>query len=130
MKQTSKTTLDRIFSEFIRRRDADEYGYIRCISCDKIVKWKESDAGHFVNRGINSLRYDEKNVNAQCRHCNRFREGNAIGYHRGLILKYGDDVIEYLEIKKGNYCKLGKFEINALAAEYRKKLNELKNKAI
>jgi len=127
MKQTSKTTLDRIFSEFIRRRDADENGYIRCISCGKIVKWKESDCGHYINRKHSSTRYDEKNCNAQCRACNRFDEGNIQGYRRGLIAKYGLRETELLEVKKYNVCKLGKLEINALAAEYRKKLNEIKN---
>ena len=126
MKQTSKPTLDHLFSEFIRRRDADENGYIRCISCGRIVHWKDADAGHYVNRSVNSLRYDEKNVNAQCRHCNRFLEGNGIGYNHGLVEKYGDGVIEYLRIKKNNYCKLGQFEINALAEEYRKKLKQNK----
>ena len=118
-------TLDRIFSEYIRRRDSDENGIGRCISCGKIVHWKEADAGHFVNRSHMSLRYDEKNVNLQCRACNRFDEGNAIGYSHGLIEKYGDSVIEYLKIKKHNFCRLGKFEIDLLKKEYKHKIKNL-----
>ncbi len=38
-------TLDRIFSEYIRRRDSDENGIGRCISCGKMVHWKEADCG-------------------------------------------------------------------------------------
>lgn len=38
-----KDKLDRIFSEYIRLRDADNNGYIRCISCGKIVFWKDTD---------------------------------------------------------------------------------------
>lgn len=126
MKNTSKNTLDRIFSEFIRRRDSDQDGYTRCISCGKIVKWKEADCGHYVNRKHNSTRYDEQNCNAQCRSCNRFSEGNIQGYRKGLIRKYGEQAVELLEIKKFNTCKLGQFEINALAEEYRKKLKQIK----
>ena len=126
MKNTSKNTLDRVFSEYIRRRDADENGLIRCISCGKIVHWKDADAGHYINRRHNSTRYDEKNVNAQCRSCNRFDEGNIQGYRKGLIAKYGEKAVELLEIKKRNICRLGQFEINILADEFRGKLKVLK----
>ncbi|MDR1346817.1 MAG: recombination protein NinG [Prevotellaceae bacterium] len=120
--------LDRIFSESVRRRDADEDGYIRCISCGKIVHWKDSDAGHYVNRRHLALRYDEKNVNAQCRACNRFDEGNMIGYHAGLIKKYGEGVIQYLEIKKHNTAKYGKFEYQTLIKYYTEKIKQQNKK--
>ena len=125
MKKTSKSTLDRIFSEYIRRRDADDRGYVKCISCGTVVPWKQSDCGHYINRRHNSTRYDEVNCNAQCRSCNRFDEGNIQGYRRGLIEKYGEKATDYLEIKKYNTSKLGQFEINVLAHEYRKKLKEI-----
>lgn len=127
MKQTTKGTLDRIFSEYIRRRDADSNGFIRCISCGKIVRWQDSDCGHYINRKHNATRYDETNCNAQCRTCNRFDEGNIQFYRKGLIMKYGGSELEKLEIKKFNICKLGKMEINVLAEIYRNKLKKLKN---
>lgn len=129
MKNTSKTTLDKIFSEYIRRRDSDKYGYIRCISCGKVVRWQDSDCGHYVNRGHNSTRYDELNCNAQCRKCNRFDEGNIYNYRKGLIKKYSEQIVELIEIKKHNHCKLGQFEINVLAEEYRRKLKEIKKQS-
>jgi len=121
-----KAKLDNVFSEYIRLRDSDENGYGRCISCGKIVHWKEADCGHFVNRRHLSLRYDEKNVNLQCRACNRFQEGNAIGYNHGLVEKYGDSVIDYLAIKKFNYCHIGNVEYEALIKEYTAKVKQLK----
>ncbi len=128
MKNTSKNTLDRIFSEYIRRRDANKDGYIRCISCGKLVHWKQSDCGHYINRKHNATRYDEQNCNAQCRKCNRFDEGNIQGYRRGLIKKIGLKATDLLEIKKHNKCKMGQFEINLLAEEYRKKLKEIRKR--
>ena len=95
-----KRRLDRIFSEYIRLRDADANGCCRCISCGAIHPWKETDCGHYVNRSHLSTRYDGKNCNAQCRRCNRFDEGNQIGYTRGLIKKYGIGVIDLLEVRK------------------------------
>lgn len=126
VKNISKKTLDRKFSEYIRIRDSDGNGFIICISCGKLIPWKESDCGHYVNRKHNALRYDEYNCNAQCRACNRFDEGNIQGYRKGLIKKYGIKLVDMLEIKKHNTCKLGQFEINALGEIYRKKLKEIK----
>jgi hypothetical protein len=121
-----KTKLDRIFSGYVRLRDADERGYCRCISCNAIHHWKEMDAGHFVNRSHMSTRYDEKNVNAQCRRCNRFDEGNPTGYTRGLIKKYGKGIIEELEIKKHSVSKKTKAEYELLINHYRVEVEELK----
>ena len=37
-----KGKLDRLFSEYIRRRDADA-GYCRCVTCGKLQHWREMD---------------------------------------------------------------------------------------
>jgi hypothetical protein len=118
-------TLDKTFSEYIRLRDSDEYGMIHCISCSTRVKWKEADAGHFVNRRHQSLRFDEYNVNAQCRRCNRLENGNIEGYKRGLIAKYGRWILEYLENKKNEIVKFNDFELELMGLNYGKKVREL-----
>ena len=120
-----KTKLDRIFSEFIRLRDANLQGFTVCISCGKIVPWKEADCGHFVNRSHMATRYHEKNCNAQCRSCNRYDEGNNIGYARGLIKKYGPDIIEELEVLKHQSSHLTDFEYQVLIKEYTQKVKQL-----
>ena len=122
-----KSKLDRIFSEFIRLRDSDARGYGRCISCGRIVHWKDADAGHYVNRKHMSLRYDETNVNLQCRACNRYDEGNMIGYHHGLVKKYGEGAVELLNIRRHNSCRLGKTEYETLIRYYGAKVRELKS---
>jgi len=119
--------LDRIFSEFIRLRDSNKDGYGCCISCGKIIHWKEGHCGHYINRRHLSLRYDEQNCNLQCVKCNSFDEGNNIGYTRGLIKKYGDRVIELISIKKFNYCSLGKVEYETLIKIYQNKLKKTKD---
>ena len=37
--------LDKIFSEYIRKRDADENGYVKCCTCPTVEHWKEMDCG-------------------------------------------------------------------------------------
>ena len=131
MKSTLKNKLDRIFSLYIRLRDANLQGYTRCISCGKIVPWKEADCGHFINRSHMATRYNEKNCNAQCRSCNRFDEGNNIGYIRGLIKKYGQGVIDELEILKHQESHWTEFEYKSLIEHYKQKVKELhENKGI
>lgn len=126
MKKTNlKTKLDRIFSEYIRLRDASPQGFTRCISCGKVVPWKEADCGHFVNRSHVSTRFHEKNCNAQCRKCNRFDEGNPIGYMRGLVAKYGDGIIEKLEVLKNQNTKYSEFEYKVLIDYYKEQVKTL-----
>ena len=122
-----KNRLDRIFSVFIRIRDADNNGYCRCISCGKIVHWKEADCGHFVNRSHMGTRYSERNCNAQCRSCNRFDEGNNIGYAKGLINKYGIKVINELEVKKHSLSKLSAFDYQLMIEDYKKRIKDLRD---
>lgn len=126
MNKKLKAKLDRYFSQYIRLRDANKDGYIRCISCGKLVFWKEADAGHYINRAHMSTRYDELNVHAQCRHCNRFREGNMLGYTRSLIRKYGQDVLDKLQIKKNQTSKISDFEAEKLIEYYKQQIKKLK----
>lgn len=123
---TLKDKLDRVFSEFIRLRDADNNGYCRCISCGKIVHWREADCGHFVNRSHMGTRFSERNCNAQCRSCNRYDEGNNIGYTRGLINRYGIKVINDLEVKKNFLCKLAEFDYEIMIKDYKKRIKDIR----
>lgn len=61
-----------MFSIFIRLRDADENGYVKCCTCGKMARWRGDgmQAGHFVGRQHWGTRYNEKNVNTQCGGCN------------------------------------------------------------
>lgn len=116
--------LDKTFSLFTRQRDAVN-GIVKCISCGKLIPWKESDNGHYINRKHMATRYDEQNNNSQCRSCNRFDEGNIQGYRKGLIEKIGVEAVERLEIKKFNTCKMSQFEVNMLTKYYKEKIKIL-----
>lgn len=126
MKNSTQSSADRLFSIYIRLRDSDENGYGRCISCGKIVHWKDADAGHFVNRKHLNLRYDEMNVNLQCRSCNRFDEGNSAGYTQGLIKKYGENIIEVLRVKKSFIKKYSPFDYGVLCEYFKNKIKRIK----
>lgn len=117
--------LDNIFSQFIRNRDCKN-GKGVCISCGTNITPQNSDCGHFIARRHIGTRYDERNCNAQCVECNRFRGGNPEGYRLGLIEKYGQGVIQELEQKKNIVSKLTISELNELKTYFQRELNEAK----
>jgi len=90
-------TLDRVFSEFIRLRDSDAEGYCTCITCGQRFFWKDGDAGHFIQRDRKATRWDEKNVAAQCKHCNRFRGGEQFIFGKAIDKKYGAGTADSLK---------------------------------
>lgn len=118
--------LDRVFSDYIRQRDSKN-GMFRCISCGQIKSYEQADCGHYINRRHIATRFDEVNCNAQCRSCNRFKEGNIQGYRRGLIHKYGEESVLLLESRQNNICHLTIPEIDILVKYYKEKILDIKN---
>lgn len=120
-----KETLDIEFSKFIRLRDCQNNG--RCISCGASIRYDTCDAGHFIPRKHMSTRFDETNVNAQCRLCNRGRDGNSIDYEKGLIRKYGENILEDLRELKNRPLKLSQSEMRDLIKHYKQQQKSIKN---
>jgi len=92
--------LDGIFSEYVRLRDADDNGWVRCITCGTAYPWKGTGNlhnGHFINRDERAVRYSEINCNSQCKSCNSFRSGRVHIYRQRLAEKHGEDEIKELE---------------------------------
>lgn len=85
------------FQKARKLQDANDLGYVKCISCGAIIHVSEADGGHFIPRQFKATELEPSNVNAQCRKCNRFEAGNQIGYRKGLIEKYGEAEEKRLE---------------------------------
>lgn len=97
----------------------------RCISSGKILPLDQMQAGHYHPAGQNeSIRWDERNVNGQSIHDNYHLHGNFRGYTQGMIKKYGQSVVDELEIKRHNKSKMSKFEVSLLIDIYTKKCAE------
>ena len=82
---------------------------VLCCSCDHVKSWIRMDAGHFIPRGkggMSGVYFDERNINAQCKQCNAFKQGNFLGYFTFMLNKYGKEVVDELELlDKTNSCK-------------------------
>lgn len=102
--KTFRRKLKKIFSEYIRRRDAhvpfmlDRRG--KCCTCGKWLRWNSNDAnaGHYVSVGsaTQGTEYDERNVNLQCVYDNKWGEGKKPEYTLFLVNKYGPGIVEEL----------------------------------
>ena len=131
-RKASRSTLmrkaDDAFSLYIRTRDSQAYEgrAFRCISCGRVLTIDQCDNGHYVNRSHMSLRFSELNCNAQCRHCNRFQEGNIQDYRKGLIQKIGEAKVLLLEAQKNLTNKITNFELEILARHYKAETKKFK----
>lgn len=125
--KTKIKALDTAFSKYIRLRDSKD-GYFICCSCGQYKPYEQADAGHFINRRWMSLRWREDNVHAQCRACNRFDEGNSVGYARFMDKKYGSEHVDMLMALKNQHQKWTDFELDLLIKDYRQKAKALTNR--
>lgn len=121
---SARDTLDRVFSRYIRLRDCHG-GVGRCISCGRAITVDTCDAGHFIPRTHTSTRWNTHNVHAQCRECNRMKDGNIRGYRRGLIERYGSQIIEQLETKGRQTVKLSNNDYRTLTEFFNNQINRL-----
>lgn len=115
----------KVFSQFIRLRDADENGYCRCFTCGKVVHWKECHAGHGIPRQFKAVKYNEMNVHAQCVSCNTFQQGRQKRFGDKLNYLYGEETWNRLEIASRQQLKLSQFEIDEMEKYYKKEVKKL-----
>ena len=123
-KTNLKLKLDRIFSEFIRKRDSKN-GYFKCISCGQIKPYAQADCGHYFSRSKLNTRFDENNCHAECSHCNRFLSDHLEGYRINLIKKIGKSRFDTLKIRSQQFKQITDFEYTVLIKHYKSKLKEL-----
>jgi len=119
-------TLDKVFSEFIRLRDAGEDGFIRCITCGARVYWKSADNSHFIRRSNMTTRWHEKNCHASCFECNRINHGELKIYEQWLYSTYGAEIVQQLKDLGRSEAKFSESDLKEMIALYRKKVKELK----
>ena len=119
-----KKEADKWFSRYIRQRDTDHTGYGECITCGRSYHWKEAQAGHFVSRKTNKLRYDERNVNLQCVGCNMFKSGEQYIYGKEIDQKYGDGIAEELMSQRNDTHKFTITELEEIIKYSKDNLKE------
>ena len=122
---TLKNKLDKVFSEYVRRRLCGPGGMVACVSCGRVKRWQEQQAGHFVTRVRLATRWDIENTNPQCSACNVLLRGNAVGYARWLENRYGPSIFASLDERSRRSVKFTRSDLQAMIDEYLEKLKGL-----
>jgi len=108
-----------VFNRYIRHRDYQD-GYFTCISCGQVKAQDVMDAGHYVPvKGSSALRFDEYNVNGECKACNGFDQFHLIGYRKNLIDKIGERMVLHLESQHRLLKKWSRTELNHIIETYK-----------
>jgi hypothetical protein len=104
-------------------QEANEAGYVRCVTCGKIVKWNECDGGHLIPRGVRGTEVEPDNVWPQCITCNRFGNISETEYAIALADRIGWDRIEALMAKRDAYERK---DYLVLRNEYETRIREIR----
>ncbi|MHC5062263.1 MAG: recombination protein NinG [Planctomycetota bacterium] len=119
--------LDTVFSQFIRLRASDDAGRGSCFTCHSVRHFSEVDAGHFMSRACMSTRWDEQNVQFQCKRCNGFRSGEQFLFSKHLDEKYGEGTAEALLIASKKTRKFTRDELEQMYHHYKRRVDELRS---
>jgi hypothetical protein len=126
--------LDKLFSEFIRRREANSDGFTKCFTCGKIGHWKEFHNGHYWKRQYLGTYFDEQNCNVQCPRCNLAYpyglDGNYQEYTQALVRKYGQSILTILELRAKTITKYPEWRIKLMIFEYKEKIKNLVSSSV
>ena len=117
--------LDRVFSRYIRMKDADEGGTVSCVTCGRLFHWSEVHCGHWIKRQHQSVRFREENTGPQCVRCNLHMGGCQDEYAAHILRKYGQATFDDLLAKKREAKKWTRGELESLIEEYTQKVSTL-----
>lgn len=122
---------DRLFSQFIRNRDADKNGNIQCVGCGKVYNLEQVDKEgkkivqplHFIDRGVYSLRFDEDNCHAGCSYCNldMHLNKNGFAYRRYLEfmnMTYGEEMVAEMTLAHRKINKITEQQLRTVIEHY------------
>ena len=109
---------DRIFSLHIRNRGAT-YDYNHCFTCGAYLPIDELQAGHFISRRYQNVRWHPVNVWPQCNTCNVDKGGNLKVYEQRLKAKFGDLIVDALWDVAHTNGGLSDYEIKKVLDKYK-----------
>jgi len=124
-RKTLVNKADKVFSEYIRRRYADDNGVAECFTCGKKDHWKKLQCGHFQSRKHYSTRWNEDNCQVQCAGCNVFRYGEQYTFGRNLDINIREGLAEELNILSNKIVKYDNNDLISLIDYYKNKIADL-----
>jgi len=121
----------KLFSEWIRRKDADEGGTVECYTCGKLMHWTGdgAQAGHAIGGRRNAVLFDHEVVKIQCTYCNSKPpyglNGNYQVFTTKLIKENGMEWWEAKLVDSRKTVKLTSAEVQEKIEWLKKRIAEL-----
>lgn len=116
--KTFKHTVWKSCAIFIKLRDADCNGIVKCCTCGKLMSIynQNCQAGHYVPGHNNSTYFDDAHIFSQCTFCNFHGNGEQGKYGIFLKKKYGytDEILEELLAMKHKTKKVTMEELKEI----------------
>ena len=121
MKSAEKLA-DKWFSIYIRLRDSDFRGNVKCITCSSSDYYKgpNMNCGHFQSRSHKYTRWHDRNANGQCVGCNKWKSGDQYNHGRMIDLKFGKGTAEEMVALARATIKRTVAEVKEIADKYKK----------
>ena len=122
-------------AKYIKLRDAIEdlpitkdISLVQCRTCKKWLKTnsKNAQSSHYIGRGLggsSGVYFDERNIHITCYQCNWFLQGNQSAFKEFMLKKYGQGVIDELEVMHQTNSYKGR--IWAIGQMYKEMYQEL-----
>ena len=123
-KSSAKKLADKWMSIYVRLRDSDKKGIVKCITSRTKLPWREMQCGHFMSRTHLSTRWNEQNTSGQCAGCNVFRAGRQYEHGKAIDKKYGAGTAERLTRESKMVSKHSIADILTIADHYKTKAHE------
>lgn len=99
---TLQKRLWRLISDYVRIRDWYKYNGLCVATGRRIDRWQDGNAGHFKSWSKCSAMYkfDEQNIHLQSAQSNSWGDRDDwIAYEEELIKRYGDRIVERIEMQ-------------------------------
>lgn len=125
-KHVTEAMVWKIFSMFIRLRDADDNGVAICFTCGRHKLWTQGDCGHGIPRQHKATKFNETNNHFQCKQCNGFEGGMREVYAKNVDARYGPGTWAKLLVASRATCKRNSHDFQIMYSYYVERVAELK----
>jgi len=115
----------KLFSEIVRRSEADEKGHCKCVVCGWYGPWPMFHAGHVLKGRAKGILFDRRCCHAECAVCNK-TELRHDEYLLWAVEKYGKAAIDEMILAKWNGGSWTQAELLELIDGFRAELDELR----
>lgn len=116
----------KVLSMYVRKRDADEGGFVGCYTCGAPIHHKlEAQAGHAIPGRTGAVLLDVDIIRPQCRRCNVFMGGRYEIFAAKLIRENGLEWFEQKLEGARRVVKLTRADLEDFIQNYKQKLEAL-----